>query len=291
MQTRSRSNASAFSEADAAPSATSTVRGQSGRLLLLSGLLAPPFRGPILVAGAALAMSSMFDVHAYLPLLCGNADHLPFDAFVASSQFLIATNSPATLVLAWLAMLVTMMTPLIALPLSHVRASSLGARQWRAAAGFLLGYFGVWTFVGIPLLAVALTLRLLAGSALAAFLIMCLVALVWTASPLQQAAQNRAHRLRRIGLFGLAADRDCIAFGAALGGWCLVSCWTWMLVPLFVSHGHIPVMLAVAAIVMGERLRGPGPLRWRAPVALSLLLAWLPSSVLRNRREGAKVHV
>ena len=273
------------------PSAAGIVSGGSARLLLLGNLLAPPFRGPMLVAGAALVVVSTFDVHASLPLFCGDADHLPLGAIVAGLQFLIATNPPATLVLAWLAMLVAMMMPLVALPLSHVGASSLAARQGRAAAGFLLGYFGVWVLSGVPLLAIAFTLRLLGGSALAALLIAFPIALLWSASPFQQAAQNRAHRLRRIGLFGLAADRDCIAFGAALGGWCLVSCWAWMLVPLFVSHGHIPAMLAVSAIVMAERLRGPGVLRWRAPIIFASAHAWLQSHLVRRRREGASGHV
>jgi predicted metal-binding membrane protein len=272
------------------PSAIRAARGPSTRFLLLETLFAPPFRGPMLVAGAALALSSTLDVHAYLPLLCGSgADHLSVGAILASARLQIATDSPASLALAWLAMLLAMMTPLIALPLSHVRASSLAARRDRAAAGFLLGYFGVWMFAGIPLLAAAFTLRLLAGSVLAAFLAASVIALVWSASPLQKAAQNRAHRLRRIGLFGLAADRDCVVFGAALGGWCLASCWAWMLVPLFVSAAHVPAMAAVAAIVMAERLRGPGPPRWRAPVVLSAVFGWLRGPWIQRTRKRAHV--
>jgi predicted metal-binding membrane protein len=262
------------------------------RFLLLGSLFAPPFRGPMLVAGSALALSSTLDIDANLPLLCGSAaDHLPVTAILVSARFLLATNPPPSLALAWLAMLLAMMTPLIALPLSHVRASSLAARRGRAAAGFLLGYFGVWMFAGIPLLAAAFMLRFLVGSVLAAFLAASAVALVWSASPLQKAAQNRAHRLRRIGLFGLAADRDCMVFGAALGGWCLTSCWAWMLVPLFVPAAHVPAMAAVAAIVMAERLRGPGPVRWRPPVVLSALFGWLRGLWIQGAREGARAHV
>jgi len=250
-------------------------------LLLLGALLAPPFRGPMLVAGAALVLSSTLDIDADLPLICGSA--------LAGLRFLLATNPPPSLALAWLIMLLAMMTPLIALPLAHVRASSLAARRGRAAAGFLLGYFGVWMLAGVPLLAAAFMLRLLAGSVPAACLAALAVALVWSASPLQKAAQNRAHRLRRIGLFGLAADRDCVVFGAALGGWCLASCWAWMLVPFFVPAAHPPAMVAVAAIVLAERLRGPGPLRWYAPVVLSALCAWLRGLWIQRAREGAHV--
>jgi predicted metal-binding membrane protein len=267
-------------------------KGPSARFLLLGSLLAPPFRGPMLVAGAAFALSSTLDIHPYLPLLCGSAeDHLPVVAILASVRFLLAINPPGSLALAWLAMLLAMMTPLIALPLSHVRASSLVARRWRAAAGFVLGYFGVWMCAGVPLLAAAFALRLLAGSVPAAFLATSLLALVWSANPLQKAAQNRAHRLRRIGLFGLAADRDCMIFGAALGGWCLASCWAWMLVPLFAPAAHVPAMVAVASILMAERLRGPGPARWRVPVVLSLPLGWLRGLSTQGRRQGARALV
>ena len=190
-------------------------------LLLLFGFAAPPFRGPILVAALGLAVAAAVDVHAYLPLLCGSTtDHLSLAQIAINLQFLLAINPPMTLALAWLAMLVAMMTPLIAFPLAHIYASCLVAQRWRASAGFLLGYFGIWGLAGIPLLLIALLLRLAAGSVLAAFLSACLLALVWSASPFQQATQNRAHRLRRIGLFGPAADRDCIVFGAVLGGWC-----------------------------------------------------------------------
>jgi predicted metal-binding membrane protein len=264
--------------------------GTSSLLLLLSGLASPPFRGPMLAAAAGLAASLVFDVHVYLPLLCGTAaDGLSFADIVDRVAFLVAINRPADLALAWLAMLVAMMTPLIALPLAHVRDSSLARRRWRAAAGFLTGYFGCWFVAGIPLLAAALALRWLVGSTAVAVLAAILLALLWSASPFQQAAQNRAHRLRRIGLFGLAADRDCIAFGAILGCWCVASCWAWMLVPLFVPYGHGVAMLAVAAIVMAERLRGPGPVRWRFPETLLRPLGWLRT--IRRRRAAARGYV
>ena len=246
----------------------------------------------MLGVAVGLALSTAIDIHANLPLLCGSpADHLSLNRIAASWQFLLMINPPTTLALAWLTMLVAMMTPLIALPLAHVRASSLFARRWRASAGFLLGYFCIWGIAGMPLLLAAFFLRLVAGSVLVAFLLATLLALVWSASPIQQAAQNRAHRQRRIGLFGLAADRDCIMFGAAVGGWCLVSCWTWMLVPFFVPFGHVFAMIAVSGIVLAERLRGPGPVRWRTPVVLLPLVRRWGAFALHSLRGGEGSHV
>jgi len=267
-------------------------KGPSARLLLLSSLLEPPFKGTMMVACAGLVASSMLGIHADLPSICaGSADQFSLSAVVANSRFLNATNPPGSLALAWFTMLIAMMPPLLALPLSHVRASSLADRRLRASTGFLLGYFGVWFLAGYPILAVAIVLRLLVGNASAALVAACLLALIWSASPMQMAAQNRAHRLRRIGLFGLAADRDCVAFGATLGGWCLASSWPWMLVPLFVAQAHTAAMLGIAAIVMAERLRGPSPLRWRFPVVLSIPAGWIRGTVICRRSSGATGHV
>lgn len=182
-------------------------------------------------------------------------------------------------------MLAAMMTPLVALPLAYVRASSLAERRWRAAAGFLVGYFVVWVLAAAPVLALALAFRLLAGNILTAFLGACVLATIWSASPFHQAVQNRAHRLQRIGLFGLAADFDCVTFGARIAWWCVLSCWAWMLVSLFASTGHIFAMLGVTMIVMAERLRGPGKPRWRVPVIPSAILTGLRWLVERKCRD------
>jgi predicted metal-binding membrane protein len=252
------------------------VRRASSGLLLLGALAGPPFRGPILAAAVALAAATLLDFDVYLPLLCGTAANAASAAdMLARLESFIAVNPPGGLILAWLAMLVAMMTPLIAQPLAYVRNSSLATRRWRAAAGFLLGYFGCWFVAGVPLLITALGLRIVVGSSASGSLAAILLALLWSASPLQQAAQNRAHRLRRIGLFGVAADRDCIAFGATVGWWCLASCWAWMLVPFFVTTFHSLAMLAVSVIIMGERLRGPATRSWRTPPVLALPGSWL----------------
>jgi predicted metal-binding membrane protein len=273
-----------------------TARGRfvegTAVVLLLSGLANPPFRGPMLAAAAGLAATLVLDFHVYLPLLCGSeANDLSPADMIARLQLLLAINPPMGIALAWLAMLVAMMMPLIALPLFHVRNSSLASRRRRAAATFLLGYFGCWFLTAVPLLAAAITLRTTAGSTTAALVAAIALALLWSASPLQQTAQNRAHRLRRIGLFGFAADRDCVAYGAALGCWCVATCWAWMLVPLLTSAGHIFVMLAVSAIIMAERLRGPRPARWRVPEILALAIRWFRHRGIPGRQESAGGYV
>ncbi len=268
-------------------SATDGATGHSRPRLLLATFSQPPFRTPILFAAAASALSLLFDIHAALPLLCGNAGgHRPLTTIAASWRFLIATNPPSTILQLWLIMLAAMMTPLIAAPMAYVRASSLVARRWRAVAIFLSGYFGVWTLAAVPVLAIAFALRLLAGGVAAAALAACGIALLWSACPYQQAARNRGHRLRRIGLFGVQAVCDSFLFGARLGAWCLLSCWAWMLVPLFASRAHLLAMLAVTTILMAERLQGPGVPHWRIPLIPPAVLIRLPWRTQMARRKA-----
>jgi predicted metal-binding membrane protein len=104
-----------------------------------------------------------------------------------------------------------------------------------------------------------------------------LIALLWSASPWHRAALNRGHLLRRIGMFGWAADRDCLIFGMTHGVFCIVSCWAWMFVPLVSGAWHIPMMLFAGATMLAERLTPPGRPRWCwhsffLPVHLYILL-------------------
>jgi len=107
-------------------------------------------------------------------------------------------------------MLLAMMPPLLAMPLMHVCWSSLPRRRVRALAYFALGYGFVWLAAGPILIALAVLLRLVTGGTTPAFASALLIAMVWRASPWQRAALNHGHRLRRIGLFGWAADRECL---------------------------------------------------------------------------------
>jgi predicted metal-binding membrane protein len=248
--------------------------------LLLAALGRPPHRGPMLAAATALIVSLTLDRHVDLPSFCGA---IAIGEIGQQARLVAVLNAPDRLALAWVAMLIAMMTPLIAIPLAYVRGSSLPNRQWRAACGFLLGYFSCWVAAGPALIGSAILLRLVTGSAAASFAAALALALLWSASPVQQAAQNRSHRLRRIGLFGLAADRDCIRFGAIHGGWCVAICWPWMLVTLTVAHGHVAVMLAVAAIVLAERMRRGGRPHWRLPLALSLPAGWIRRGASQGR--------
>jgi predicted metal-binding membrane protein len=250
--------------------------------VLLSSLVRPPWPWLFAAAGIGLALSAFRGAQAVLPAFCGTG---PVRLLVGGSpealESVLKFEPPVRLFWHWAVMLLAMMPPLLAVAVLHVWRSSLPRRRPRALTGFLLGYAGPWLAVGAPLIALSFLLRLVAGEG--AFAAALLLALAWSASPWQRATLNRGHRLRRIGLFGRRADRDCLAFGLVQGGWCIASCWAWMLVPLAAGSLHAPAMAAAAAILLGERLALAARPRWRVPLPIAFVAAW-PRSLLRRRQ-------
>lgn len=218
------------------------------------------------VAGVGFMLSLLLARRAVLPSICVSLDALVGLSAVAALEAVLALNPLTQLLLAWTLMLSAMMPPLLAMPLMHVWRSSLPGRRVRAVGVFLVAYIAVWTAAAPVLLAAAWLAQLFAPqTALAAGIVL---AIVWSASPWHRAALNRSHRLRRIGLFAWAADRDAAVFGATHGFWCIGSCWAWMLIPLLAGPWHMWAMLVVGVIVFTERLSLTESPRWRWPAFL-----------------------
>jgi len=233
----------------------------------------PPLPLLFALAGAGLIISAYSAWDATLPAFCGagSARLLLSFGWPDALRLALALNPPARLLTEWASMLLAMMPPLLAVPLMHVWRSSQPRRRVRAITCFVLGYGCVWLTVGPVLIGLALLLQFVAGQGAVAFAGAVLLASLWSASPWQRIALNRGHRLSRIGLFGWAADRECLTFGAVHAVWCVASCWPWMLVPLAAASWHIPAMLVTGAIMLLERLGPPGWPRWRWPAFLALL--------------------
>jgi hypothetical protein len=223
------------------------------------------------LAGFGLILSAFSTGHATLPVFCGvgTAWLLLSLGWPDALGLALALNPPGRLLADWALMLSTMMPPLLAAPLMHVWRSSRPRRRVRAMAFFVLGYGSLWLAAGPILIGLALLLQLVAGGG--ALVGALLLATVWSASPWQRAALNRSHRLTRIGLFGWAADRDCLTFGVIHAVWCIASCWAWMTVPLATERWHAPAMMFAAAVMLRERLAAPDWPRWRLPAFLFLL--------------------
>lgn len=239
------------------------------------------------LAGLGLILSVHGAGHATLPAFCGadTAWMLFASGWPDALELILALNPPARLSGDWALMLLAMMPPLLAAPLMHVWRSSLPRRRLRALALFTLGYGSVWMTAGPILIGLALLLQLVAREG--AFIGALLLATVWSASPWQRAALNRSHRLRRIGLFGWAADRDCWRFGTMHALWCVASCWAWMLAPLAAGTWHVPAMAFAGAVILCERLAAPDRPRWRLPAFVRLLDFWPFCAPLQgNTRHG-----
>jgi predicted metal-binding membrane protein len=244
------------------------------------------------LAGFGLVLSARNAGHASLPAVCGSsgtASLLLSSGGLGALQLALALNPPVRLMADWAMMLLAMMPPLLAVPLMHVWRSSLPRRRVRAVAHFAIGYGCAWMAIGPILIGLALLLQLLlqfaGGGGGLTFACALLLAMLWSAAPWQRAALNRSHRLARIGLFGWAADRECLTFGLVHAGWCIASCWAWMLAALVAGLWHVPTMTIAGAIMLGERLAAPDRPRWRVPTWLFQLD---PGPILVRQREVAR---
>jgi predicted metal-binding membrane protein len=211
---------------------------------------------PTLLAASLAGWILLLVLDSEVPVssLCLSSETL---AAVASGAVAMAfpADPPAFLMLAWLAMLLAMMPPLLTQPIAQLRLHSLARRRKRAVALFVAGYGAVWMLAGVALMGAAVALNLLADRmGVPALMIAAAIAMVWQAAPPRQHALIRCHRAPGLSAFGGEADRDCIRFGLTHGFWCAVTCSPLMLLPLAAPGLHLPLMAVVSAALMLERL-------------------------------------
>jgi predicted metal-binding membrane protein len=232
--------------------------------------MGPRARRPI---PASLALLSATSLAAWVTLASGGGQLLPavlcrpgrfWTALPSPSLDLVLIFNGPTAVLGSAALMVAaMMFPLIAAPLQHVRERSFARRRARSMLFFTTGYAMLWMCAASGLQLLTLAARWAAPTALAWFAVTAAGAVLWQASPGKQWCLNRCHRRPQLAAFGVAADRDALAFGLAHAASCTGACWAMMLLPLSVTDLHLPVMAAVALFVAAERVERPAPLAWR----------------------------
>jgi predicted metal-binding membrane protein len=224
---------------------------------------------PLAIASlAAWALIIMCPFGMALPAFCSSHDGWTITALLQAWRaapgmldLITALNPPVGLAVAWLLMLVAMMSPLLAEPLLHIRARSFRSRRARSIALFVSAYLAIWCLAGVLLITTAFAAQLsLGGLALPAVL---LAAIVWQFSPAKQFCLNRCHRTPALSAFGAAADRDLLRYASLQAVWCIGTCWKSMMLPLLIGRGHLIAMLLGALWAFAERYERPGPLVWK----------------------------
>ena len=199
-----------------------------------------------LSAGAAVALFATHSTgSAGVPLPVGghHAD---------SSAPVIATAAVAFW--QWMLMVVAMMVPLSVSAIRTTAARSLWRRRHRAIAAFLVGFLAPWAIAGA-----ALAIGIAAWTPADAWAVAVItalafaVAMVWQRLTIARRALMACHGTRPLAPAGWAAMRDCVGFGASIGGHCVTSCWPLMLACAVSGH-HPLVMIAAAAAGVTERM-------------------------------------
>ena len=153
----------------------------------------------------------------------------------------------------WLLMIVAMMLPLTIASVRHVAFRSFAWRRDRAIACFLLGYLAVWAFVGVALMPFAILVRSLGDTGSMFYMLFgVLLTLGWQLTAMKSRALRRCHRTATLSPRGWRADLDCLRFGLAAGGNCVVSCWA-LMTTLFLGYHGLLLMACAQAIVAFER--------------------------------------
>jgi predicted metal-binding membrane protein len=223
-----------------------------------------------------------------LPPICLSAATTGVDiAAGLSASFTFTFTAPLTILPSLAAMLVAMMSPLLASPLLHLWRRSLPRRRGRAIALFLLGYAVVWLAAALLLFAIAVVLVVMAaalpGGSSLPFAV--LIAAFWQISPAKQASLNQCHRKPPLAAFGLCAEVDALTYGITHGSSCVGTCWALMLLP-FVTGGsaHWLLMAAITLLALLERTRAPMAPQWGAAWPRLPDRLYTPARLLPARR-------
>jgi predicted metal-binding membrane protein len=152
-------------------------------------------------------------------------------------------------------MVLVMMLPVVGGQVHLVATRSLRSRRHRASIVFVAAFVAVWFAVGGILVASASTI-VNPGYWLALVLG---VAAAWQVAPVRRRLLRRCTSLRLGHPAGVDADLDCARAGLRSGVRCVGTCGP-MMAAMVLSHSLV-LMAALSLVMLGERSRGPDPLR------------------------------
>jgi predicted metal-binding membrane protein len=156
----------------------------------------------------------------------------------------------------WLAMSAAMMLPTI------VPATYLATALGRSATLFVLGYSAVWAAAGLLAFGVA---RALDGAARWLAVGAVLLAALYQLTPLKDTCLRRCRSP-----MGTLVRRRSLRAGIEHGALCLGCCWALMLALIALGVGSMLWMVALAVVVLVEKV---APLGERAPALVAAGLA------------------
>ena len=194
--------------------------------------------------------------------------------------------SAAEFVPVWTLMMAAMMLPAVGVTGSIYARTILTFRPARLA-GFVGGYLLIWAAAGVPALGLAsLASRLASGEPGAAHALAVGVFAVcglYQLTPIKDRCLARCRSplglIMRYGSYrGKLRD---LRVGVHHGGYYLACCWALMVVLIVVGVMNLVAMVAIAALVVVEKLWARGPFAGRlagiALVGLAVTAIWWPS--------------
>ncbi|WP_352845941.1 DUF2182 domain-containing protein [Mesorhizobium sp. M0767] len=84
----------------------------------------------------------------------------------------------------------------------------------------------------------------------------------WESRSTSPRRHERSCKKRHIGAVGVAADRDCLVFGAIYGLTCAGACWPWMLAAMTVGKRHAIAMTVTAIVLFVDRSASANSPQW-----------------------------
>jgi hypothetical protein len=181
----------------------------------------------------------------------------------------------------WMLMVAATMLPLVVPTVRQVAGRSLWSRRHRATLVFVGGFCAAWLVLGLAV--AALREGAWAHTSAAAALAFAGAAL-WQRTRLHRRGLIECHRSEPLAPRGWRADRDCLRFGAIMGGYCVLSCWPLMLACALASHSLVAL---AGTMVVGVSERWYYRPRTRTMLAVTVALAVYHAALAMSPPLGA----
>jgi Predicted metal-binding integral membrane protein (DUF2182) len=174
-------------------------------------------------------------------------------------------------------MVAAMMLPLAMRDARWLAHRSLARRRRRTVALHFVGFFVIWSAVGVTVCAAVLAID---ASTTGTAAVALMGAAAWHVSPPRRRAFRRCGSGRAPAIRGLRADVDCVVAGVRTGQTCLITCGVAMSA---MTAGHsLALMGAVALIGVSERRAAPNPEERAGRSAEAIALAAIAVAVALN---------